>query len=54
MFTRTLVRDNETIYISDYGFEWWVDGELARTGLVDGDIDEDIALLIDEGFELQD
>ena len=52
MWTRTLVRDNEKILISDYEFEWYVNDELVRSGLVDGTIDEDIEALIDEGFEL--
>ena len=54
MWTRTLVRDNEKILISDYEFEWYVNDELVRSGLVDGTIDEDIEALIDEGFELID
>ena len=40
----------EVINISDYGFEWYIDNKLVRSGLVEN-IDEDIASLLDEGFE---
>lgn len=50
MYTRVLERDNETINISDYGFEWYVDNKVVRTGLVEN-IDKDIAALKEEGFE---
>lgn len=50
MYTRCFERGNETINISEYGFEWYVDNELIRHGLVEN-IEEDIQLLIDEGFE---
>lgn len=40
----------EVINISPYGFEWYVNNELVRTGLVE-DIDADIESLIDIGFE---
>lgn len=53
MFTRKLIRENEMILISDYGFEWYVDNELVRAGLTEN-ADEDIAMLIEEGFELVD
>ena len=42
----------ETIYIGDYGFEWWVNKDCARTGLVEN-LDEDIASLTEIGFEIQ-
>ena len=53
MYTRTLIRENEMIKISDYGFEWYVDNELVREGLVEN-VNEDIEMLIEEGFELVD
>lgn len=40
----------EVINISPYGFEWYVDNSLTRTGLVE-DVDEDVLLLLAEGFE---
>lgn len=49
--TLILVRDNEEIHISPYGFEWYVDTELVREGLVE-DLDADVEALQDEGFEL--
>lgn len=48
--TLILVRENEEIHISPYGFEWYVDTELVREGLVE-DFDETIEMLKDEGFE---
>ena len=53
MYTDTLVREDEKILISDYGFEWYVGNELRCSGLVE-DRAETIALLLDEGFELLD
>ena len=50
MYTRVFERDNETINISDYGFEWYVDNKLVRTGLVDG-LENTVEMLINEGFE---
>lgn len=54
MYTRTFERehyngDYEVINLSDYGFEWFVNGELVRSGLIEN-IDETIALLLDEEF----
>ena len=40
----------EVINISDYGFEWYVDNNHVRSGLVEN-LEEDIQSLIDEGFE---
>ena len=50
MYTRCFERDNETINISEYGFEWYVDNKVVRTGLVEG-LDETVEMLIEEGFE---
>ena len=49
--TLRLERDNEVVLISPYGFEWYVDTELARAGLVE-DFEADVETLQDEGFEL--
>jgi hypothetical protein len=49
--TLRLERDNEVVLISPYGFEWYVDTELARAGLVE-DFEADVEALQDEGFEL--
>ena len=52
-FERTTVVNGddsyEVINLSEYGFEWYVNDVLARTGLVDG-LDETIDLLLGEGF----
>ena len=41
----------EVINISEYGFEWYIDNKLVRTGLVEN-IDSDIESLLEEiGFE---
>lgn len=45
-----LKRDNEFILISDYGFEWYINGQLIRNGLVENK-EEDIELLKGDGFE---
>ena len=50
MWTRCFEKDNETINISEYGFEWYVDNKVVRTGLVEN-LEEDIKSLIEEGFE---
>lgn len=54
MFTVKLTRNenigDEVILISPYGFEWYIDGERAREGLVE-DFDEALELLKNEGFE---
>lgn len=50
MYTRCFERGNEVINISEYGFEWYVDNKVARTGLVEN-LEEDIERLINEGFE---
>jgi hypothetical protein len=49
MYTRCFERDNEVVNISEYGFEWYVDDKVVRSGCVEN-IDEDIASLIEEGF----
>lgn len=49
MYTRVFERENETINLSEYGFEWYIDNKLVKTGLVDG-LDETIELLKNEGF----
>ena len=49
--TLRLERDNEVVLISPYGFEWYVDTELARAGLVE-DFEADVETLQAEGFEL--
>ena len=50
MYTRKLVRDNEVILISEYGFETYIDNKLVKTGLVEN-LEETIELLKDDGFE---
>lgn len=50
MATRCFERDNEIINISEYGFEWYVDNKMVRSGLVEN-LDEDIEALKNEGFE---
>lgn len=50
MATRCFERDNEVINISEYGFEWYVDNKMARSGLVEN-LDETIEALKNEGFE---
>jgi hypothetical protein len=50
MGTRKLVRENEVILISDYGFEWYNEDELIKSGLVEN-LEEDIESLKNEGFE---
>ncbi len=51
MYSVCLEREEtkEVINISDYGFEWYKDNELVRTGLVE-DKKEDIKSLKEEGF----
>ena len=54
MFTRCFERtdwnDNyEVINLSTYGFEWYVNNELVRSGLID-DLDETIEILLNEDF----
>ena len=41
----------EVINISDYGFEWYVNNEMVRTGLVE-DKEKDIEMLKEEGFTI--
>lgn len=54
MFTIKLTRNenigDEVILISPYGFEWYINGELIRDGLVE-DFAESLAILKNEGFE---
>ncbi len=40
----------EVLNLNEYGFEWYVDGELVRSGLIE-DIDDTIELLTSEGFD---
>lgn len=39
----------EVINLGFYGFEWFIDGELVRSGLIE-DLEETISMLEDEGF----
>lgn len=56
MFTRCFERGQEgsesyeVINISNYGFEYYVNNRLERTGLVE-DLERDVESLIEEGFE---
>ena len=50
MATRCFERGNEVININEYGFEWYVDNKMVRSGLVEN-LDEDIEALKNEGFE---
>lgn len=50
MTTRCFERGNEIINISEYGFEWYVDNKMVRSGLVEN-LDETIEALKNEGFE---
>lgn len=50
MATRCFERGNEIINISEYGFEWYVDNKMVRSGLVEN-LDETIEALKNEGFE---
>lgn len=49
MYIRCFERDNEVVNISEYGFEWYVDNKVIRSGLVEN-IDNDIESLLNEGF----
>jgi len=53
MWTTCLEREKtkEVINISDYGFEWYKDDKLVKSGLVE-DKEEDIKMLIEEGFSI--
>ena len=50
MSTRCFERGNETINISEYGFELYVGNKEVRRGLVEN-LEETIQELIEEGFE---
>ena len=55
MFTRCFERETregqiETVNISEYGFEWYINNVLVRAGLVE-DLESDIKILKEEGFE---
>lgn len=50
MYTRCFERCNETINISEYGYELYVDDKVIQTGLVER-LDETIEMLIEQGFE---
>lgn len=41
----------EVINISDYGFEWYVNNKLVKSGLVE-DKENDIEMLKEEGFTI--
>jgi len=51
MYTRVLVNHSdlghEEIYISDYGYEWYINGDLVKSGLVE-DANETITFLMEE------
>lgn len=49
MYTRVFERENETINLSEYGFEWYVDNKVVKTGLIE-DLEETIVMLENEGF----
>ena len=49
MYTRVFEREDETVNISEYGFEWYKGNKLVKTGLVEN-IDNDVESLINEGF----
>jgi len=56
MFTRCFERGEEgseryeVVNISNYGFEYYVNNRLERTGLVEN-VDDDVESLLEEGFE---
>lgn len=54
MYTRCFERESkegyEVVNISEYGFEWYIDNRMVRTGLVE-DIESDVQSLIEAGFE---
>lgn len=54
MFTRCFERESingiETINISEYGFEYYINDQLERTGLVDG-YEETVTALLEDGYE---
>ena len=45
-----LIRDNEEIRISEYGFEYYRNGDFKNAGLVD-DLDYTINCLIEDGWQ---
>lgn len=47
----TLTRDDEIIFVSDYGFAWYVKGELLRTGCIEN-AEDNLGDLQDIGFEI--
>ena len=47
--TRCFERDNEVININEYGFEYYRNNELKKSGLVE-DLDATITSLIEDGF----
>lgn len=46
-----LTKDNEVIFVGDYGFAWYRDGELIRTGLIEN-AEDSIGDLLEIGFEI--
>lgn len=46
-----LTRGTEMIELSDYGFAWYMDGQLVRTGLIEN-AEDGIGDLIEIGFEV--
>ena len=53
MYTRCFERESregyEVVNISEYGFEWYINNKVIRTGLVD-DLENDIESLKEIGF----
>lgn len=49
MIAIRMTREDEVVLISDYGFEWYKDGELIKEGLVEN-LEEDLESLKNEGF----
>jgi hypothetical protein len=46
-----LTRDNEVIFVSEYGFAWYMDGELMRTGCIEN-AEDGLGDLEDAGFKI--
>ena len=44
------IRENEVIFLSDYGFAWYKDGKLTRRGLIEN-AEDVISDLLEMGFE---
>lgn len=50
MYFRTFKRDSDRLEIGEYGFAWYVNEILVRSGLVEN-MDETISYLLDDGWE---